>query len=196
MTVLQQERELYDAVWGGLSRYGDHNPGEHHVDLFKRLLEARGWPQGSVLDAGCGTGLGGVALQRAGFQAALCDLTDAGLQAAALELPFTTVSLWDDLRPALGFQMGGKFDYGYCCDVLEHIPEAFTMLVVSQLLAVARYGVFLTISTVPDHFGIWVGEPLHKTVRPFTWWRDMLGEVGTVTEAIDCLNYGAFLVEA
>lgn len=193
MPVLQHERELYDTVWSGLSRYSVHNPGEGHVALFRRLTDA---PAGaSVLDAGCGTGLGGVALQRAGFTVTLCDLTSAGLDPSAGDLPLTQACLWHDLRPALGFQIGGKVDFVYCCDVLEHIPEALTMLVVARVLAVTRRGVFLTISTVPDQFGYWVGEPLHKTVRPFTWWVDMLGEVGMVTEAIDCLNYGAFLVK-
>lgn len=188
MTALMtRERELYASVWGALPRYAQHNPGEHHVDLFCRLTGAK--PGATVLDAGCGTGLGGVALQRAGFTVTLCDLTDAGLHADAAQLPFQAACLWRSLDRLY------VADYVYCCDVLEHIPEALTMLVVRRLLDVAQRGVFLTISTVPDHFGIWMGEPLHKTVQPFIWWRDMLSEVGTVTEAIDCVNYGAFLVE-
>jgi hypothetical protein len=100
--------------------------------------------------------------------------------------------LWHDLR---GLTVG-PFEWVYCTDVLEHIPTAFTMLVVSRLLEVAEEGVFLSVSFVPDQMGVWIGETLHETVQPFTWWRDALNEVGEVVEARDLLGKGAFLVKS
>jgi len=70
------------------------------------------------------------------------------------------------------------------------------MLVVSRLLAVARRGVFLTISTQPDACGVWVGKPLHQTVESFVWWRDQLRTMGQLTDARDLLTAGAYLVRA
>jgi hypothetical protein len=79
--------------------------------------------------------------------------------------------------------------------VLEHIPTPFTMLVASRLLEVARKGVFLSISLMPDQFGVWVGESLHKTVQTFPQWKAQLDTVGRLVEARDLLHCGLFWVE-
>jgi 2-polyprenyl-3-methyl-5-hydroxy-6-metoxy-1,4-benzoquinol methylase len=190
-SLTTRQRERYQEVWQTLDHYGDHAPGEAWLPLF---LDITGTTmRTSVLDAGCGSGKGALALQAAGFtRITLCDLTDAGLvpDARSEKLPFVSASLWDDLRKSCGFH-----DWVYCCDVLEHVPTPFTMLVISRLLEVARRGVFLTISFVPDNFGIWVGGPLHETQQSFTAWRDQLATLGTVEEARDLLIAGAFLVK-
>jgi SAM-dependent methyltransferase len=150
-----------------------------------------------VLDAGCGSGKGALALDAVGFDVRMCDLTPAGIVPAARHLPFREASLWDDLRQqhAAGFVAGGRVDYVYCCDVLEHIPTAFTMLVIARLLEIARTGVFLSIALRPDEAGVWIGESLHKTVEPFVWWRDAIASLGTVREARDLIACGVFFVE-
>jgi hypothetical protein len=83
----------------------------------------------------------------------------------------------------------------YCTDVLEHIPTQFTMLAVEQMLRVARRGVFVAVSVVPDTFGVWAGKALHQTVQSYTWWKDSLSEIGLVTDARDLLHAGTFYVE-
>lgn len=187
--ITAQQRALYDEVWTASPAYRDHSPGEHHLAMF--LDMARPSPGQRVLDAGCGSGKGAVVLHRSGFRVALLDITDAGLMAEARPIgPFHHGCLWDDLTPL------GRFDWAYCCDVLEHIPTEYTMLTIARLLAVASRGVYLSIALVPDQFGVWVGEPLHRTVQPFTWWRDRLRDLGTLIECRDCLLYGAYLVRA
>jgi 2-polyprenyl-3-methyl-5-hydroxy-6-metoxy-1,4-benzoquinol methylase len=185
--VIRHERALYEHIWSSVAAYADHSPGERYVPLF--LDMSRTTMRGSLLDAGCGSGKGALALEAAGFTVSCCDYTDAGLIHAARHLPFTPVCLWHDLKRVVGFR-----DWVYCCDVLEHVPPPFTMLVISRLLEVARRGVFLSISTQPDQFGAWVGESLHKTVRSFVEWRDDLAAIGTVVEARDLLNAGIYLV--
>lgn len=175
-------------MWG-VDAYASHSPGEMYAPVFIDM--ARPEPVDSVLDAGCGAGCGALALQASGIAAIeLCDLTDAGLLPAARAFRFAQVCLWEDLRPSVG-----EHDWVYCCDVMEHIPPAFTMLVVSRLLEVARKGVFLSISLTPDVMGAWIGKPLHLTVQSFTDWRDQLNAVGHVVEARDLLNAGVFLVK-
>jgi hypothetical protein len=39
-----------------------------------------------------------------------------------------------------------------------------------------------------------VGQPLHKTVKPFVWWRDLCREIGTVVEAVDMLTRAVFVI--
>lgn len=185
--IQRAETDTYNDVWNGLDHYGDLAPGEQWADAF--VLMTGTTMRGSVLDAGCGSGKGALALAARGFTVTLCDLTDAGLIDDARRLPFIDACLWSDLRRVCGFR-----DWVYCCDVMEHLPPEFTMLAIARMLGVARRGVFLSITFVPDHFGQILGKPLHQTVQPFTWWRDRLAELGEVIDARDCLQSGLFLV--
>ena len=186
--LIAHERAKYDDVWATVSAYGKHSPGAALVPVFESMRRDAG--PVTILDAGCGSGKGALALTAAGHIVTCADTTPTGLVDEALGLPFVTVNLWDDLTPL------GRFQYVYCCDVLEHIPPTLTMLVVVRLLAIAERGLFLNISTQPDHFGAWIGSPLHLTVQSFTDWRDQLNAVGRVVEARDLLTSGAYLVEA
>lgn len=189
--VTAAERALYDEVWAHVDTYGDYSPGEARLPMF---LAMTGATSGRVLDAGCGSGKGALALKAAGFDVTLCDVTDAGLTDDARALPFVRVCLWADLSP-IAYVSGG-FEYVYCCDALEHIPTEYTMLVLARLLAIADKGVFLSISLVPDQCGVWVGKHLHQTVQPFTWWRDRLSDLGVLVEARDLIDSGVYLVRA
>jgi hypothetical protein len=51
---------------------------------------------------------------------------------------------------------------------------------------------FFSISFNQDVMGEMIGEPLHLTVQPFTWWRDTFRELGTLYEARDILGEGIF----
>ena len=185
------EREKYQAVWA-IDTYGAKSPGEDLLPVFFDMTCAA--PGAKVLDAGCGSAKGGIALRNAGMDVTLCDLTGDGVLPAAEDLPFIAACLWDDLTilpMALGLD---RFDYVYCCDVLEHIPTPFTMLVISRLLEVTKYGLFLNISTRPDDWGAFVGEALHQTVQPFTAWRDQIAAIGRLREARDLLISGCYYV--
>lgn len=194
--LLDRERALYTDIWS-IPSYGDHSPGASFVPLFLEMAQIdRGATRmQTVLDAGCGSGKGALALAAEGFRVTLADLTADGLIAEARDLPFYQVCLWHDLGQQSGYHFGGKVDHVYCCDVLEHIPTEFTMLVIRRLLDVARRGVFLSISLVPDRFGVWVGQPLHHTVQSFVWWKDRLASLGVVREARDLIDTGLYYVE-
>ena len=196
MGLVAQERDTYEQMWA-VPAYAEHSPGQAMAPIFieiVRRLYGHAYDPASVLDAGTGSGKGALALEAAGFRVALCDLTDAGLVPEARHLPFTQTALWDHLKPRVGYQHGGQFDFVYCCDVMEHIPPAFTMLVVARLLEVARSGAFFSISLVPDAFGAWVGKPLHQSVQSFTQWRDQLATLGEVLECRDLLTTGVYFV--
>lgn len=201
--VIEAQRTLYDSVWTTSTEYGQNSPGENNIAMFLSMAGDRLVPGQLVLDAGTGSGKGALALAKAGFRVAMCDLTDSGLCDEAKAIgPCWLVSLWHDLRPVVYLDRvarqdeseRARFDWVYCCDVLEHIPTEYTMLTITRLLEVTRLGVFLAISLVPDNFGVWVGESLHRTVQPFTWWRDRLGDLGELVECRDCMTFGVYLV--
>ena len=189
-SILQAERELYEGVWTSVEDYGKHAPGEQYLPLFLQMATPSYAQEISVIDAGSGSGKGALALKAAGYDVQMVDVTDAGLVPEAREIPFTQACLWHPLRITA--------DYVYCCDVLEHIPPQFTMLSVQNLLDACDIqmegALFLTVSLVPDNFGMWAGKPLHRSVFPFTWWRDALKEVGEVIEARDLVSNAVFFV--
>lgn len=187
MSILSAERLTYQEMWG-VEQYAAYAPGEGYVSAFLDMSHTT--MRSSVLDAGCGTGKGALALQAAGFdRVTLCDLTSEGLVPAVKDFTFFDVCLWHDLKRSVGFH-----DWVYCCDVLEHIPTPFTMLVVQRLLEVSRRGVFLSIALRPDEFGAWVGKGLHQTVQSYTDWKTQLRELGTIIECRDLLHTGLYLV--
>jgi 2-polyprenyl-3-methyl-5-hydroxy-6-metoxy-1,4-benzoquinol methylase len=184
MNLTQRETETYEDAFS-TPFYGDYSPGERYADLFASLAT----PGATVLDAGCGSGKGMVALAARGFQVEGFDLTASGLVDEAKRFPFIAGSLW---RPIPVMMV----PYVYCTDVLEHIPPQFTLLVVSNLLAVAKRGVFLSISLVPDQMGVWVGRPLHLSVRRYDEWLTDFREIATVVDARDMGTTATFMLRS
>lgn len=202
MGIIQTaETDTYQAAWA-LDAYGDFSPGERYLPLFldmarppvtRPYVGLGGFSRATrVLDAGTGSGKGALALAAAGFDVIACDLTADGLTEEAKALPFVSACLWSDLRAVVK----PPVEYAYCCDVLEHIPPEFTMLVCQRVIEVAKKGAFFSISLVPDQFGVWVGKPLHQTVQPFQWWRDRFRELGALVECRDLRSTGVYFVRA
>ena len=166
------EQSKYEAVWAH-DAYRRVAPGEHHVQRFIEL--ARPQHHHVLCDFGCGTGRGAFAL------AALTDVS-------VLAVDFAANCLDADVRAALSERfrfrqhdlntpLGEKVDFGYCTDVLEHLPESSVDTVLRNIF-VAAHKVYLAISTVDDVMGALIGEPLHLTVRDPFWWHDRLTSLG------------------
>lgn len=168
MSLHAREAEKYAEAWK-IPAYHEFSHGEFHSDLFMEITGAS--PGETVIDLGCGTGKGGKALKKRGLKPSYLDLVKTGNLRPFIEQP-----LWQPIS--------GMWDYGLCCDVMEHLPPEFTMLAVKNMLSSCG-GLFLSICFEDESFGELVGEPLHLTVRPFTWWRDNLREIGTLEEARD-----------
>lgn len=193
-SVFQPEREKYTRLWREHDDYRTVSFGDQLVGPFLALTGAN--PGQSLVDVGCGTGRAALKFATLGLDTTMIDLSPlaldsdvrAALDAPELPLDFHEACLWRDWASHI------DADYAYCCDVLEHIPIEFTMLVVANCLTAAPTA-FLHINFDPDHFGQVIGDTLHLTVKPFVWWRDRLAEIGTLTEARDLLGHGLFLLE-
>ena len=189
------EKIKYEAMWD-VPGYRVHSPGENSLRAFKSIVNP---PAGStVVDFGSGCGRASLALAEDGYAVKMIDLTSKSMDenvrnvvdSAALNMTFMEGSLWDISIP-LDVLSG---DYGYCCDVMEHIPPKYVMQTLSNIMMRVKTGCFFYICLVPDSFGKVIGEQLHLTVRPFTWWRDHLSEVGDVLHARDFLQNGLYYV--
>lgn len=182
MNTVEAERLKYEKAWS-IPEYADHSPGEKIIDLFEEICS----PEGTVIDLGAGSGKGALALKKLGLDVTMLDLTFSGLDKRAEKLRKIEGSLWGNWQRTVGW------DWGYCTDVMEHIPTEYTMLVLDRIMSNCR-SVFFHICLVQDGFGKIVGEPLHLTVRPFEWWKDRLGEFGKVEECRDFMWTGVYHV--
>lgn len=147
-------------------------PGEDLAAEFVKI--ARPAPGSDVIDFGCGTGRGALAL-------ALPPPVGGNLRVTMVD--FVRNCLDEDVRNALETQshvlrfvkhdleqrLPFAAEYGYCTDVMEHIPEDRVDRVLANVLMAAQH-VFFAISTTDDSCGKLIGEKLHLTVRPYAWW--------------------------
>lgn len=192
MRIVEHEREKYAQVWG-LDSYAEHSPGFSHVDMFWSIAKPQAGQ--TLLDIGAGSGAASFALKKRGLTVEAFDITSMGFMGVKDPddcVLFHQGCLWKGL-PHYPHYAHGKYDHGYCCDVMEHIPTQFVGLAVSNILKSCERA-FFSISFMRDAHGDAIRDRLHLTVESFSWWRDSLREIGTVFEARDMIGEGIFHV--
>ncbi len=190
-----QERDKYAEIWTFDEYRKANSPGLINVDRFMSVMKPK--TGSSLIDIGCGSGRAGLEFQRRGLDVSWLDLTAAGLDPEVERSRFKEAPLWADWEMEFGSFFADlerpHFDYGFCCDVMEHIPPEYTMLALHRIIT-ACSTTWLQIALRPDEFGKLIGEPLHLTVRPFSWWLVRLATLGKVIEARDLCGDGLFVV--
>lgn len=161
------ERQKYQAVWDD-EQYRVVSPGARHLE------GALGWmrPCGgaSFTDWGCGAGAAAEELHRRGFSVHLVDIARNAYKGT---LPFTEACLWD-----LPAELPAS-DYGYCADVMEHIPTEKVGEVFIGIAKRTRRACYFQIALFHDvHFT--QNGPLHLSVQPDSWWLDQLAKRFTI----------------
>lgn len=166
--IRPEEKKIYEKMWD-TPEYRQVSPGEKIASEF--LMQAKPKPGAKVIDLGCGTGRGGLMLAVLG-------------QMDVTYVDFAVNCLDEDIRPMLESQkhcmrfvehdltkpVPMQAEYGFCTDVMEHIPEADVDKVLDNCLLACQH-VFFQIATVEDFYGPdKIGMPLHLTVKPFEWW--------------------------
>jgi len=188
MNIIETERAKYSELWNDVPDYRKYSPGMENVSRFMDIIKPD--EHFKLIDIGCGTGEAGLEFKRLGLDVRWIDITDAGLHSDIPRQYFIQSSLWGDWTNYYKY----GYDYGFCCDVMEHIPTEYTMLVIDRIISSCRVSWF-QIALVPDSFGAVIGQPLHLTVRPFTWWLEHLRGSGSVIDARDLCETALFVVE-
>ncbi len=186
MNIIDIERAKYTEIWTDVLDYRKYSPGMENVQRFIDIIKPE--RNSSLLDIGCGTGEAGLEFVDRGLTVSWLDITDAGLSKEISRPHFIESALW------MNWERGYSFDFGFCCDVMEHIPTEFTMLVINRIVSVCSTTWF-QISLQPDQFGEVIGQPLHLTVRPFGWWLERLRMAGNVIDARDLCGQALYIVD-
>lgn len=188
------EQAKYEAMWQH-EQYRAVAPGESIAMQF--LSQAQLKPGSEVIDFGTGTGRGALMIALLG-QARVHMLDFAGncldpevnqaLTTQAHALSFTQ----HDLNKPVPLQAA----YGYCTDVMEHIPPDEVDRVLTNILRAAQH-VFFQISCEDDVCGALIGQPLHLSVHPYAWWLSKLQSMDCVIHwSADFASHCCFYVTA
>lgn len=183
VTARPPEREIYKALWAR-DDYREFSPGEHAAQTFLRQAKPR--LGASVIDLGCGSGRGGLILAMpppagASMNVTLLDFADNCLDEIVRETLETSPEQLRFVEADLTVphSVTSVTEYGFCCDVLEHIAEDKVSIVLHNCLMAAQH-CFFQICTVDDSFGAVIGHPLHLTVKPFAWWLEQFQKLKCV----------------
>jgi hypothetical protein len=163
------EAEKYRRIWER-PEYRRISPGMIECE---RAWTCAGMAPGATLtDFGAGTGRATAWFRDRGLDVLAVDHVDSALETS---VPMIVECLWSmsDAVPVS--------DYGFCCDVMEHIPPEKVAAVLAGIRARVRVGCWFRIATRIDQMGRLIGQPLHLTVRGGGWWRAQVeAHFGTV----------------
>jgi hypothetical protein len=160
MHTTDSERAKYVETW----KHDDYrlcSPGLRH------LKSALAWMQpekgASITDWGSGSGMATDAMVRQGFKVRMVDIAANAYRGN--NGPVIEACLWelpDDLGPT---------QYGFCADVMEHLPPEKVDAVFQQIAARTERSCYFQIALFED---IWHGQRLHLSVFPAEWWQERI----------------------
>ncbi len=165
------EKEKYTKMWT-VDEYRKVAPGELAANTFMSIAKPKAGD--TVTDFGAGTGRGGLMLWVMGkMNVTMLDFAanclDDDLVTATQKFPdqirFVEHDLMDPIEP-----IDEATRYGYCTDVMEHIPTEDVNKVLHNILNGAM-SIFFRISTNLDVMGPkYLRQHLHLTVKDYSWW--------------------------
>ena len=171
------EQRKYEKMWA-IDDYRTVAPGQDTALIF--LEQAKPLPDSTCIDFGCGTGRGAFMLALMGkMKVTMVDFAENALDDDIKEIcenqPDRLSFIQHDLNHSLTTKIKSPAVYGYCTDVMEHLPPEEIDGVLDNIFAAAHH-VFFCIDTQPDVMGARIGETLHLSVHPYSWWLNKFQE--------------------
>lgn len=171
--------KLWENPEGGdeANAYRKFAPGEDLATIFMGVAKPK--PGSDIVDFGCGTGRGGLMLAVLGLRVTLVDFVRNSLDTDVRDALATQAHVLRFVKHDLETKLPFVAEYGFCTDVMEHIPPDKVIQVLMNVLMGAQH-VFFSIATEPDVCGKMIGETLHLTVQPYEWWLEHFQKLGCI----------------
>lgn len=161
------EKAKYEKMWE-IDDYRRVAPGEGAVMTF--LQQAKPLKDSTCIDFGCGTGRGGLMLALLGnMVVTLVDFASNALDKEVKNIVEAQPDRLKWLQADLTEEIPATAAYGFCTDVMEHLPPEQIDAALTNILKSAN-NIFFQIDTQPDVMGARIGETLHLSVYPYEWW--------------------------
>ena len=164
------EKEKYTKMWS-VKDYRAVSPGELAGNTFVTVAKPEKGEE--VIDFGCGTGRGSLWLgAMGGLNVTMLDFASNCLDPELAMACKTQPDKYKFVEHDLTEKPNITARYGYCTDVMEHIPPDSIDRVLVNILGSAQC-VFFRISTGPDIMGpkyFGEGNHLHLSVHDYGWW--------------------------
>lgn len=167
VVIKSTEQLKYERMWER-DEYRAISPGEQSAQVF--LRQAKPLPDSTCIDFGCGTGRGGLMIALFGNMiVTLVDFAENALDEEVKNATVTQPHRISWIQADLNKPIPATASYGYCTDVMEHIPPNEVDVVLENILRAASH-VFFQIDCGDDNCGQLIDETLHLTVQPYKWW--------------------------
>jgi SAM-dependent methyltransferase len=177
VAIKTKEQRKYEKMWE-IDDYRVISPGEQAAHDF--LAQAKMPKNAECIDFGCGTGRGGLMIALFGQAiVTLLDFAENALDDDVVEITKTQPDRLQWLQADLVKPIPKVAPYGFCTDVMEHLPPEEVNIAIRNMMQSANH-IFFQISTVDDVMGERIGEALHLTVRPYEWWLKKFRDLGAV----------------
>lgn len=157
----------YGEMWKH-AEYRAVAPGEGLAQVFLHQARPRGGAE--VIDFGCGTGRGALMMAILGrVRVTMIDFVNNCLDPEIKAALKTQADVLRFVKADLEKKLPVAAEYGFCTDVMEHIPPDKVDIVLNNILKSAQH-VFFAIATSEDICGKIIGQHLHLSVHPYGWW--------------------------
>lgn len=162
---LADETRKYLRVWRR-NDYRDQCDGLPVVGYACHIMNCS--PGDTLIDWGCGTGKASKAFAGLGLQVTGFDIASNCLD-SDVKVPLVVGTIWDPPSELAA-------QYGFCTDVLEHLPEDKVGLALEAIRQRTERAAYIQVDTAADIFGAKMEPPvrLHLTVQPAEWWHEMV----------------------
>lgn len=178
------EKEKYETMHTTES-YKTQNMGLYCMQRFLDVVP----PTSTIADYGAGNGLSTIKLSEHYSNVIPVDIAS---NAGSSDLPnFVQANLWEDNLP--------NVDWGFCTDVMEHIPTDYVDQVLKNIAKSVKDGCYFQINTTLDISGpAKLGIHLHLTVETPEQWKTRLlkcfnivdSEFGSIVSHYVCKHKG------
>jgi hypothetical protein len=192
---ITEEQKKYIKCWD-LPDYRRYSPGEELVDMF---LDLDPKEDTTLIDWGCGTGRAALKIkqERPDLDVTMVDFAFNCLD-KKVKKKTKSIKNFRFIEHDLTKKTDLQSEYGFCTDVMEHIPTEDVDDVLTHILYASKH-VFFQISTADDifsrHKDLDVDSELHLTVKSYHWWlRKFSDQRCLIHRSKDCGNAVIFFV--